>query len=315
MSYSPACASLSLLALLVLAGCSAQTATPPASQVAAKVGVGEISVHQLKFLLEQQGDIAPAMQAKATQETLERLIDQELALQQAHTLKLDRDMRVMQALEAARRDIVSRAYLEQVLANVSAPTEDDVKQYINAHPALFSQRRIHDIQELNLMATPDKLNSLQVKVKAARSIDEVLAMARIANVAHEVRQSSLVPESTPPALWERITALTAGQILWLNAPGGAKVIVLSAVRAAPLHGELIAQRAELMLRNERKTQALAQGLKGLRASAPVVYQGAFVAPSAVAVQPASVSASVPASVPGSPTTTALDDSTIHRGLK
>ena len=81
----------------------------PASQTAAKVNKEEITVHQINLVMGQQRALPPEQAASASGQILERLIDQELALQKAGEQKLDRDPRVMQQLEAARREIISRA--------------------------------------------------------------------------------------------------------------------------------------------------------------------------------------------------------------
>lgn len=99
-----------VLASLGLAACSGGDKDKPASQVAAKVNKEEISVHQINYLLQRQPGLKPEQAESASKTALERLIDQELAVQKAEELKLDRDPRVVQALDAARREILSRFY-------------------------------------------------------------------------------------------------------------------------------------------------------------------------------------------------------------
>ena len=102
-----------VIASLVLAGCGDKK-DKPASQVAAKVNKGEISVHQINYVLQRQPGLKQEQAEEASKTALEKLIDQELAVQRATEMKLDRDPRVVQAIEAARRDILARFYLEKV---------------------------------------------------------------------------------------------------------------------------------------------------------------------------------------------------------
>ncbi|GAB4114513.1 MAG: hypothetical protein Fur0014_17120 [Rubrivivax sp.] len=98
---------------LMLAACGDRK-DKAASQTAAKVNKEEITVHQINFVLQQQRGLKPEQAEAAGRQVLERLIDQELAVQKADELKLDRDPRVVQQLEAVRREVLARAYAEKV---------------------------------------------------------------------------------------------------------------------------------------------------------------------------------------------------------
>ncbi|HLL11009.1 MAG TPA: EpsD family peptidyl-prolyl cis-trans isomerase, partial [Rubrivivax sp.] len=108
-----------------------------ASQTAAKVNKDEITVHQINFVLQQQRNLRPEQADAASRQVLERLIDQQLALQKGEDLKVDRDPRVVQQLEAARREILARAYLEKVGEAASRPTPEEIRKYYEEKPALF----------------------------------------------------------------------------------------------------------------------------------------------------------------------------------
>ena len=111
-----------VVAALAVSACGER---PPekkaATQVVAKVNSGEISVHQINFVLQRTPSIPQAQAAAAKRQILESLIDQELAVQQAQENKLERTPEVMQAIENARREILSRAYIEQAAAVKTKP--------------------------------------------------------------------------------------------------------------------------------------------------------------------------------------------------
>ena len=110
---------ISALALVVLlAACGGDDKKKPASQVAAKVNREEISVHQINAVLSRAGRLSPEQTEKASRDVLEKLIDQELAVQKAIEKKVDRDPNVMQMIEAGRRQILAQAYLEYLYSPV-----------------------------------------------------------------------------------------------------------------------------------------------------------------------------------------------------
>ena len=114
-------------ALVLLTGCGDKK-EKTASQTAVKVNKSEITVHQINFVLQQQRGLKPEQTDTVSKQILERLIDQELALQKADDLKVDRDPRVVQQLEAAKREIIARAYLERVGEAAAKPTPEAIKK-------------------------------------------------------------------------------------------------------------------------------------------------------------------------------------------
>lgn len=295
-----------------LAACGQKTASSP-TQVAAKVGKQEISVHQVNFLLKHQGQVPPQQQEKVRHEALERLIDQELALAKAQEIKLDREPEITQALDAARREIIARAYIERMTSATARPTPEEVKKYHDSHPEMFAQRRVYEVQEVNVMATPEQLAPLAPKLKAAKSADEVGSLMKSTGLSVQVRNSSVGPESVPAALFERLAALQPGQSMVLNAIGGAKVVFVNGTRLAPVDEATALPKIADYLYNSRKRELIEQDLKTLRAATKIEYTGAFArpAPSSPPVAPAAA----PAPAEGTAASAAVDAATINRGLK
>jgi EpsD family peptidyl-prolyl cis-trans isomerase len=145
-----------------------------ASQTAAKVNKDEITVHQINFVLQQQRNLRPEQADAASRQVLERLIDQQLALQKGEDLKVDRDPRVVQQLEAARREILARAYLEKIGEAAARPTPEEIRKYYEEKPALFRERRIYSLQELSVEARPEQVPELRQQLAAAKNINDFI---------------------------------------------------------------------------------------------------------------------------------------------
>jgi EpsD family peptidyl-prolyl cis-trans isomerase len=105
--------------------------------------------------------------------TLDALIDQELALQAATEMRIDRDPAVLMAVEAARRDIIARAYAERLSEGAHAPTPEEVKQYYRSRPALFAQRRLYTLVDAAVEAKPSEVDALRGSLLTAHTQAEI----------------------------------------------------------------------------------------------------------------------------------------------
>lgn len=263
-----------LAAAALLAGCGGHD-KGGATQVAAKVNKQEISVHQINFVLQRQPNLRPEQVAPATKRVLEGLIDQQLALDQAQEEKLDRNPQVVMAIEAAKREIIARAYADRIAETASKPTPDDVKAYYAAKPALFAQRRIYSLAEFNVEASAEQAAQIGPRLQAARSPDEVGALLKAAGVRFASRSVTQPPENLPFSLVERIAPLAEGQNISSPTPTGLNVLVVVGAKPAPLNAEQAQPAIEQFLLNERKGKLVADALQGLRAKAEVKYMGQF----------------------------------------
>jgi EpsD family peptidyl-prolyl cis-trans isomerase len=246
-----------------------------ASQTAAKVNKEEITVHQINNVLQQQRGLKPEMAASASVQVLERLIDQELAIQKAQEQKIDRDPRVVQQIESARREIISRAYIEKVGSGVPTPTPAEIKAYFDSKPALFSARKVYSFQELMIEADAGQITALREALAAAKDINAFAEYLKANNFKFGGNQASRAAEQLPLASLDEIAKMKNGQALFSVTPKGAQVTVLAGTRDQPVD-EVRAQPAiEQFLLNERKRKVVEDDLKALRKAAKIEYVGDY----------------------------------------
>ncbi|MCL4739593.1 MAG: EpsD family peptidyl-prolyl cis-trans isomerase [Burkholderiaceae bacterium] len=299
-----------VLAAALLAGCGGGGAGK-ASQTAARVNKAEITVHQINFVLQQQRGITPEQADAAGAQVLQRLVDQELAVQQAGELRLDRDPRVLQMLEAARREVLARAYAERVGEAATPPTADDVQAYYDANPALFARRRVYSLQELAIEATPEQVQQLRAKVGELRSVDAIVAYLRGASIRFTASQAVRPAEQLPLASVQAFAAMQPGQAVLNATPRGAQLVIVADARDQPVGPEQARPAIEQYLLNQRRRDALTQDLARLRAAAAIEYVGKFAdtAPAAAAAPDGTASAAPAPAAAGT-----LDPSDISKGL-
>ncbi|MFY9513326.1 MAG: EpsD family peptidyl-prolyl cis-trans isomerase, partial [Rubrivivax sp.] len=274
---------------VALVGCGEKK--DKASQTAAKVNKDEITVHQINFVLQQQRNLRPEQADAASKQILERLVDQQLALQKADEMKLDREPRVVQQLEAARREIIARAYLEKVGEAAAKPTADEIKKYYAEKPALFSERRIYSIQEIAVEAKPEQVPALREKLAAAKNIGEFVEYLKANDFRFAGNQAVRAAEQLPLSGLDTFAKMKDGQAMLVPAANGVQVIVLAGSRVQPVGEEQAKPAIEQFILNERKRKLAEEDMKAMRAAAKIEYVGKFAqaaasAPAAAAPAPA-----------------------------
>ena len=258
----------------LLAGCGDKK-EKGASQTAAKVNKAEVTVHQINFVLQQQRNIRPEQADAASKQILERLIEQELALQKADDLKIDRDPRVVQQLEAAKREIIARAYLEKVGEAAPKPTPEEIKKYYDDKPALFKDRRIYSIQEIGIEAKPEQVAVLRDKLGAAKNINEFVEFLKANDYKFSGNQAVRAAEQLPLQSLDAFAQMKDGQAILNQGPAGVQVVVLASSRSQPVAEEQARPAIEQFLLNERKRKLVEEDVKAMRAAAKIEYVGKF----------------------------------------
>lgn len=300
--------SLSIIAALTLSACGGEgTDKKAATQVAARVNNGEVSVHQINQVMQRTNVSSPEQAKTASRQVLERLIDQELLVQQALDKKLDRDPRTLQAIEAARREVLARAYLEQVSAAAARPTEPEVKAYYAEHPELFAERRVFNLREVAIQAGSEFMPKLQEFMSQPRSMQQLAEWLRSENARFSANAVTKPAEQLPLEMVKNIHQLKDGQMGIVRSGNSILVIEVAASRSVPVDEKAAQPVIEQFLLNQRKT-ALAQAeVKSLREKGKIEYMGEFSAPApAESVAPApAVEAATPTPAP---------DSVLDKGL-
>jgi len=298
--------------VLVLAGCGGDSKSDKASQTAARVNKEEITVHQINFVLQRQQGLKPEQAEAAGKQVLERLIEQELALQKAEELKLDRDPRVVQQIEAAKREIVARAYIERLGESVAKPNSEEVTKYYNDKPALFKDRRIYSLQEIAIEAKPEQFESIRDKLKAAKSMAEFGEFLKASEFRFNGNQAVRAAEQLPLAGLEAISRMKDGDSAISQTPTGLTVLFLVGSRSQPVDEARARPAIEAFLGNQRKGELVQNDIKAMREKAKIEYIGKFAEGTPAAG--ASAPSAAPAAVAPAPAASGLDANSISKGM-
>ena len=278
-----------------LAACGERRSETGTSQVAAQVGQGEVSIHQVNLVLQRQPDLRPEQVETASRAALERLVQLELAVQKANEAKIDREPQVVQALDFARREVLARAYIDRLAETVAKPTAQEIERFYEERPALFKTRRIYSVQELGIVAPSERLPALQARLSAARTVPAMLAELNAGGLNYTLASATKPAEDWALPVLDKLAGISEGQVEFLPQPPGLRVLVLTGSTPAPRKLEEARLPIEQFLLNERKQQKVDAELKALRGTTPVKYLGKFAqsAPDAAATAAAAASAPSP----------------------
>lgn len=264
-----------LLAFAVLQGCGSGDKSAPVSQVAARVNGGEITIYRVNNALAAMDNPEQQMLAKTRRSVLDSLIEQELAAQAAEDSKLDRTPAVVQAIEAARRELLARAWLEQVSATLSKPGAAEVSRYYAEHPELFARRRVYNLQQIMLTAEPALLNELRQKVEADTPLQKIGNWLEQKQVKYSALAGVRAAEKIPLDIIADLSKASDGQTLLIEQPKSALIIHVASSSLQPVAETDAAPRIRKFLANQAWTEAIATEMKRLKQRASITYLGEF----------------------------------------
>ena len=271
-----------LLALALTTGCGKKEDAKAATQVAARVNADEITVHQVNYVLARSQNVTPEVAAQAKRDILDRLIDQHLARQKAIENKLDRSPNVMQAIEAAKSEILARAYLEQIAAAIPKTAPWETQKYYKEHPELFAQRRLFDLEELAFVAKGDVVKGLHERLSKAHSMQDIADWLQSRGVKFVANRGVRAAEQIPLEILPKVQAMKEGQIQLFEAGGERfQVIRVVAYKAEPVDEQTATPRIQQFLFNRRSSEVMAKEMKRIKEQAKIEFVGEF-APDAAA---------------------------------
>ncbi|WP_047393337.1 EpsD family peptidyl-prolyl cis-trans isomerase [Chitinibacter sp. ZOR0017] len=275
---------LAVLIASTLTACGEKDDKKSPSQVLAKVNDSEITVHQLNFVLAQ----VPNAQPEQKQQVLEQLVDQELLVQKATELKLDREPNVVQAIENAKRQILAQAAAERVIGKAGEPSKTAIDDFYAKNPALFAERKNYEFTTfvIEKAAYSDALNTA---LNTATTPAAVKAALDAAGIKFDTNEANRSAEQLPMPMLPKFAAMNVGDIMALSEGDKTVLLQLKATHAAPVSpAEAEPMIKRYLANNDAQAQAT-QKMKGLRDAAKIEYLQKFA--SAPAAKPAEQAAS------------------------
>lgn len=298
------------LVLLVAVGLSACGGKEKrVGQALASVNGEEITVLQLNDEL-QHANVPSVQQETASKQLLESLIDRQLLQNEAVKDKIDRDPKVVQAIERAKALIIAQAYMQKRIGAIAKPTAAEVEEYFNKNPQYFSQRKQFDMRQL-LIATADMNDDLKAAMDRAKSLEEVAAWLDAHHVKFGRMQLSRTSADLAPELSAKLAAMPAGQLFIVREGERTLLISLADIKDSPVVLAQATPQIEQFLFNKKNKDAAQAELKRLRASAKIEYLNKTEKSASASASAAGVSVPVPAPPVAAPPAPSADNGEVN----
>lgn len=275
--------SKNLLVLLVAssffsAACGKKNDSEPVkteSQVVAKVNGDEILIHQVNFQLARMGQMNEAQSKLASKQILTKLVEQQLLKRQAIDTKLDRDPTVLLAIEASKDEILSQAYLEQLMLKAVKPSASEIDSFYKSHPELFESRNIYRLQELVIDVNKDKFEEVENNLKAIKGINEIATWLKNNNYVFSANSNVRAAEQLPVDMLKKLQPLKVGEFIVVPTERSLNIVHLAAIQSVPVSRDKATPIIEQYFINQNKAKLAKEEMKTLNEKAKVEFLGAF----------------------------------------
>ncbi len=262
------CAALILVAA-TLSACGDKAKEKKPGQALASVNGEEVTVLQLNEELQRAG-VSAAQQDAASKQLLQVLIDRQLLQEAAAKENLDRDPKVMQAIDRAKSLIIAQAYLQKRVGNVAKPTPKEVEDYFNAHPEFFSNRKQFSMSEI-VIGTNDLTPEVRAAADSAKSLEEVAVWLDAHKLKYGRTQVTRSTADVPPELSSKLLGMPKGQLFVVKEGPRAMFISVTEVKDAPVTLAVASPQIEQFLINKKNKELATAELQRLRADAKIEY--------------------------------------------
>jgi len=286
--------------LAALAGCDKKPPAQPEAPAGAKVNGTSITVERIEAVVKGGGTVPESQFKEVSRQALEKMIDQELLVQQAQQNKLDADPRIAMAMDLVRREVLAKAWLDKLGDALPKPTAEAVDKFYQDHPGLFAQRRIYRFLQLNVTGDESLRSALETKLKELdASPDKGTIMQRLAawlqsqSIQYRAGNSTQTAEQLPLDMLPKFVSMKNGDLIVMAVRGGYQVMQLAASQDQPVDLEKAKPAIEQFLTTRARLEATQAEVKRLRAAAKIEYMEGFKDAAAPAAPPAAAEPSAP----------------------
>ncbi|NMM27748.1 MAG: peptidyl-prolyl cis-trans isomerase, EpsD family [Glaciimonas sp.] len=264
---------LTLAAVMSLSACNKQASSELKDERSSPfVKVNDVEITMLQSIDDLgAAERRPiAAEQAVNKQLLETMIDRQLLQEEAMRNRLDRDPKVIQAIDHAKTQILAQAYLQSKFATIDTPSKAEIDAYFQTHPELFTQRKLFYMNEL-VVATKDVTAKLKMRLDSAKSIEQVAVWLDNNHVQYKRTQLTRSTADLAPEIITKLRAMRRNQLFVIKAGEYSMLNSIYDVKPSPVTAQAAAPQIERYLRNKKRKEIGDLELGRLRASAKIEY--------------------------------------------
>jgi EpsD family peptidyl-prolyl cis-trans isomerase len=242
-------------------------------EIAARVNGAPIRSEEIDFALEYKGVVGHDHDAR--QHQLERIVIEELLAQQFLRATPGSAATEDSAVSSARREILARRYVADLVARLPRPASGEIAAYYRANPDMFARRRMFVLRELEITAPAAKEGELRQRVRAARSLDDVADWLRREDLRFVATEAERGTDELPAEVVARLAKLKDGDVALQTTANGLRLLQVVRSGVSPLDEKTAWPQIERRLWMERQAAAVEAEVRRLsRMAAISIREGA-----------------------------------------
>lgn len=260
--------------LIVLTACDKQAE----GQTVAIVNGEEITLSELNFELGLANAPAGADKAAVRAQVLQQMIDRRLLADQAKKEGVETTPEYVSRKRRSEDDLLISMLSAQRYKTVAPPSARDTDAYIASHPAMFANRQLWDLDQIQYQPPSDP--AIQAEINKTRDFAGLLAVLQKNNITVARQKNRLDTAVVPAELFQKISALPAGEPFIVRVGDRAIASAIVGREPKPLVGDQARPIAAEVMRKEQSTKDMANRVSSLRKEAKIEYQKGFAPPPA-----------------------------------
>lgn len=252
---------LALGSLLALLGACGRTTAPDA---VATVNGDVVTQPALDQEVRESGD--GKVSRAAENDVLGRVVDRKLLAQEAAARELDRTPEFKLAEQKAREVLLTEMLARKITDAAKTPTPDEIKAYVDRHPAAFAARQLLTLDQLRVASASIDTTWFQ----KADTVEDAARILTSRRITFERGRASADTAMLPPQIAKFIAETPDKAFAY---PQGDRLLVSQVVgrQRTAVPADQLSDTAKAMIRRDANQQAFDKLLSGLRAKAKVTY--------------------------------------------